>query len=601
MASYRKSADSIFKEFHASDAGGHCGKEKTNDAISTRYYWPGMTIDINKWIKECSTCQMSRPIKHQDEYTPIIVNEPWELVGMDLIGKLTVSSNGNQYICVLIDYFTKWVEAYPLASKSADVVTACIVQIIYRFGAPKRILTDQGREFVNQINKEVCDLFGIKRSLCSPYHPQTNGLVEKMNGTIQRILGKLCKDKPQTWEKYLDAVLFSIRTKKQLTTQYSPFFLMFGREARYFSEVPESFSVNETVENVLQTEILKPAINMQDKVFEAVKRNMQAARHKVRARKEAARAISHTFAVGEKVLRRNIRSQQRKGGKLDRDFLGPFTITSLQGKSADLIDDNGIEAVGSGRSGCVLMAKIGKYKIFDMDIARLAPGKELESEVINAYIFTRVRKHNQENEDKAYMIDSFAMTKLWQGSYQILRKCDASQYKVLLGVINEHHHWTIAVIYPSQKRTVFLDPMGESQTKVNKCLETTRAFMRNKGCKVSRWTCDIVPHPVQREVTSCGVFVCKFAEKILQDQPITFLNTDKAVHLIRKEMAMTLLQESEDLTDLCHFCGEEINPSDQVFPPEWIACDGCGRWFHQSCVGNPQAEEDFYCSACAAK
>ncbi|KAL6460922.1 hypothetical protein MHYP_G00308880 [Metynnis hypsauchen] len=109
-----------------------------------------MTIDINKWIKECSTCQMSRPIKHQDEYTPIIVNEPWELVGMDLIGKLTVSSNGNQYICVLIDYFTKWVEAYPLASKSADVVTACIVQMIYRFGAPKRILTDQGREFVNQ-------------------------------------------------------------------------------------------------------------------------------------------------------------------------------------------------------------------------------------------------------------------------------------------------------------------------------------------------------------------------------------------------------------------------------------------------------------------
>ncbi|KAL6479108.1 hypothetical protein MHYP_G00125410 [Metynnis hypsauchen] len=314
---------------------------------------------------------------------------------------------------------------------------------------------------------------------------------------------------------------------------------MFEREARYFSEVPESFSVKEMVENVLQTEILKPAINMQDKVFEAVKRNMQAARRKVRARKEAARAVSHTFAVGEKVLRRNIRSQQRKGGNLDRDFLGPFAITSLQGKSADLIYDNvkrpvppfltiesptsvvthhcdlekSIEAVWSGRSGCVLMAKIGQYKIFDMDIAQDAPGKKLESEVINAYIFTLVRKHNQENEDKAYMIDSFAMTKLWQSSYQILRKCDASQYKVLLSVINEHHHWTIAVIYPSQKRTV-LDPVGESQTKVNKCLEITRAFMRNKGCKVSRRTCDIIPHPVQRDVTSCDVFVCKKIELI---------------------------------------------------------------------------------------
>lgn len=71
---------------------------------------------------------------------------------MDLIGKLNMSTNGNQYICVLIDYFTKWVEAYSLASKTAEDVTACIVQTIYRFGAPKRILTDQGREFVNQVS-----------------------------------------------------------------------------------------------------------------------------------------------------------------------------------------------------------------------------------------------------------------------------------------------------------------------------------------------------------------------------------------------------------------------------------------------------------------
>ncbi|KAF5892476.1 gag-pol fusion, partial [Clarias magur] len=78
------------------------------------------------------------------------VNETWELVGMDLIGKLTKTEKGNQYICVLIDYFTKWVEAYPLPSKSAEDGTMCIVNFFHRFGAPKRILTDQGREFVNQ-------------------------------------------------------------------------------------------------------------------------------------------------------------------------------------------------------------------------------------------------------------------------------------------------------------------------------------------------------------------------------------------------------------------------------------------------------------------
>ncbi|KAG9261366.1 hypothetical protein AMEX_G24893 [Astyanax mexicanus] len=118
---------------------------------------------------------------------------------------------------------------------------------------------------------------------------------------------------------------------------------MFGREARYFSEIPDSFTVNETVEDALQTEILLPAIEMQDKVFEVVKMNMQTARKKVKARKQASRAVLHTFAVGEKVLRRNIRSQQRKGGKLDSECLGPFTLTFLRGKSADLLGENGVK------------------------------------------------------------------------------------------------------------------------------------------------------------------------------------------------------------------------------------------------------------------
>lgn len=72
------------------------------------------------------------------------------------------------------------------------------------------------------------------------------------------------------------------------------------------------------------------------------------------------------------------------------------------------------------------MAKIGPYKVFNMDIARLAPGTELESEVINAYIFAMVQKHNQEHDTKAYMIDIFAMRKIWQGSYKLLRRLEPS-------------------------------------------------------------------------------------------------------------------------------------------------------------------------------
>ncbi|RXN33751.1 gag-pol fusion [Labeo rohita] len=161
--------------------------EKTRDAISSRFYWPGMEEDIRKWIAQCPECQARRStLKEKKAYIPIEITEPLELVGMDLVGKLTPTKQGNQYICVMIDYFTKWTEAYPQKSKSAKEVSDCILDFFYKFGAHKRILTDQGKEFVNKINFDLCESLGIKRSLCSPYHPQTNGLVEKMNGTIQR-------------------------------------------------------------------------------------------------------------------------------------------------------------------------------------------------------------------------------------------------------------------------------------------------------------------------------------------------------------------------------------------------------------------------------
>jgi len=70
---------------------------------------------------------------------------------MDLIGKLTPTENGHQYICVMVDYFTKWSEAYPLKTKKAEEVTGCILDFFYTFGAPQRLLTDQGREFVNKV------------------------------------------------------------------------------------------------------------------------------------------------------------------------------------------------------------------------------------------------------------------------------------------------------------------------------------------------------------------------------------------------------------------------------------------------------------------
>ncbi|XP_035999447.1 sentrin-specific protease 2-like [Fundulus heteroclitus] len=218
---------------------------------------------------------------------------------------------------------------------------------------------------------------------------------------------------------------------------------------------------------------------------------------------------------------------------------------------------------------------------------------ELESESINAYMDLLVRGHNCTSSEKAALIDSFAMTAIWSGKSPRL-KIKPMEHEVVLGIINDHHHWKLAVIYPHGKRSLLLDPLGESKRDIKQCLETTRAFMRNKGCKVSRWTCGTVQHPVQTDSTSCGVFVLKFAEKLLRREEMFFQTNPTAINELRREIAVKLLLRTDNLSDICCYCGEEEHENDF----NWIQCDVCLRWFHQLCMQNPPPEKAFVCPAC---
>ncbi|KAK5890852.1 hypothetical protein CesoFtcFv8_014333 [Champsocephalus esox] len=160
-----------------------------------------------------------------------------------------------------------------------------------------------------------------------------------MNGTTQRALSKLVGQRPETWDEHLDAVMFGLRTKKQMTTKCSPYFLMFGREARYPSEVPDHYMVDGSVEDVVGQETLTEEILHLEDTLKEAREKVTRAQEKTRQRLKSSGKI--IFKVGDKVWRQNKRSQQRKGGKLEANFLGPFPIKSLQGKSADLQGEKG--------------------------------------------------------------------------------------------------------------------------------------------------------------------------------------------------------------------------------------------------------------------
>nr|XP_024660216.1 uncharacterized protein LOC101473401 [Maylandia zebra] len=204
-----------------------------------------------------------------------------------------------------------------------------------------------------------------------------------------------------------------------------------------------------------------------------------------------------------------------------------------------------------------------------------------------------VRQCNRHNSAKAAFIDSFSMTAIWKRKAPRL-KSKPMEHEVILGIVNEHHHWTLVVIYPQEKKSLYLDPLGETKQGIQNCLESTRAFMRKKGCNVSRWTCDTVKHPKQVDATSCGVFALKFAEKILRKESIDFPSTKKAINTHRLQIATTLLLETDNLTNICHFCGEEEHETDN----KWIQFEMCLQWFHQLCVKSPPPEDVFICLAC---
>ncbi|XP_056336031.1 sentrin-specific protease [Danio aesculapii] len=175
----------------------------------------------------------------------------------------------------------------------------------------------------------------------------------------------------------------------------------------------------------------------------------------------------------------------------------------------------------NGKCPHVLLSKIGPYNIFLGDIARTAPNQELESEIVNACLFILVRRFNQNHQQQALCINSFEMSSIWRHEKTKL-KIDPRNFDIVLGIINENHHWMLMVFFPHKEKTLLLDPLKATPWKITRCLQSTRKFMKGKGCSVEKWTCETLHHPVQRDSTSCGVFCLKFAECVLCNDTLPY-------------------------------------------------------------------------------
>ncbi|KAF4110741.1 hypothetical protein G5714_007772 [Onychostoma macrolepis] len=226
-----------------------------------------------------------------------------------------------------------------------------------------------------------------------------------------------------------------------------------------------------------------------------------------------------------------------------------------------------LQEIWARKKGGTLCSKIGPYKLFTWDIEHLRPGELLESEVINAYLSYLIKNY----AGKAYVLDSFQATSIWQGNPSSMSffAMNPGAYDVLIGTVNENNHWTLLVIYPKKLRILYLNSLGENQSKLEHCKKAVSKFMATKGNLGEKWECGKVPHCLQKDDNSRGVFVCKFAEAILKGGNLEFESTVANINVIRQDIGLCLLQETEDLSELCLACGDKY-PYTEDTEDSWV-------------------------------
>ena len=188
--------------------GGHLGVKKTEDRIQTNFVWPGLHEDVTSFCRSCDVCHktVARGLVPRAPLGDMpLIDQPFKRVAIDLVGPIAPASDKrHRYILTLVDYATRYPEAVPLKNIDTETVAESFFDMYSRVEVPEEVLSDLGTQFTSYCMKEVSRLLSIRRPTTFPYHPACNGLVEKFNGTLKRMLRRLCHEQPRQWHRFIN-------------------------------------------------------------------------------------------------------------------------------------------------------------------------------------------------------------------------------------------------------------------------------------------------------------------------------------------------------------------------------------------------------------
>ena len=249
---------------------------------------------------------------------------PFEVVSIDITGPYPTTARKNKYLLTFIDHFTKYTEAFPLQDQRAETCARVYAtQIVTRHGTGSKLITDQGRAFMSFF-KETCKILGICKTNTTSYHPESNGMIERLHRVLHAALSHYVNTANTNWDILVPFFLMAHRATPHSTTKHSPFFLLHGREMILPSQ--ENLKARVSGENIDQKQRLG---NLKTSLKNAYKAVAIANKRSHRNNKQQydRKAKLRNFQVGELAYLYNPAMKPGRSRKFYRPWTGPFKIT----------------------------------------------------------------------------------------------------------------------------------------------------------------------------------------------------------------------------------------------------------------------------------
>ncbi len=303
---------------------GHLGIKKTTNRVIQRYFWPGVFKDVTQYCRTYEVCQRAqtrKPVRAPLIPMPL-VKIPFQRIAMDLIGPLPRSKRGNRFILTICDYATRYPEAIPLSSTKAPRIARELMLLFTRVGVPEEVLTDQGPNFMSALLEEVYRVLQIRRIRTTPYHPQTDGLVERFNGTLKSMLKKITNQNATDWDEYLPYLLFAYREAPQESTRFSPFEMLYGHRVHGPLDILREGWTDEKAEEV---PAITHVVTMRNRLSEMAKLaqdNLKQAQERQKRYYDSGARLRSVEQGGEVLVLLPMQTN-----KLKLEWRGPYKVT----------------------------------------------------------------------------------------------------------------------------------------------------------------------------------------------------------------------------------------------------------------------------------